>query len=224
MDPIETKFLRIEHVFKLLQALGSVDCALIEKSCQSPIGQLLVFQVPELNLSSKAESVWARKCFEYVGQTVGYDPHFSGDDRPHIYMEELLRFIFSEDAELEETSVILRMVLQRFSSERYGYHNDAFSSDLDTFRLDWTNPKALPPETEECPVHGYNFSKCDILSREDVVAAKDFYRGLEAFEKVPKVRTAIDFLRANDSETSFKDMIIHSLKRVSGNDQLSLVY
>ena len=65
-----------------------------------------------------------------------------------------------------------RLLLQRFSAERYGYSGDTFCGGLAVFRLDWKNPVNMPPEMEECSVHKFEWTKCRILDREDVVAAK----------------------------------------------------
>jgi hypothetical protein len=178
----------------------------------------LVFEVPESDgLSGKEVGEWATRLFTHVGKMVGFDPNFTA--RPHILLEEFGKWVFGDYA--EELSTTWRLLLQRFSAERYGYSGDTFCGGLAVFRLDWKNPVNMPPEMEECSVHKFEWTKCRILDREDVVAAKDFFRKLETTETLPQVRHAIHELTAHE-EGSFKDMAHASFRSVPANHHLTL--
>lgn len=99
------------------------------------------------------------------------------DKSGSISSREMVEWTLSHKAESRPGSLLMKLLIFRFSSERCAdsaEKADAFDDGIDSFQLSWHNPAPPLPESR-CPVHGSNLISCQYLSRQEVVSAKTFF-------------------------------------------------
>lgn len=133
------------------------------------------------------------------------------DSSGAISIEELISWSLGQDSEKTPHSLMLKMLLWRFSSDRYGDSPDVFDDGIDKFRLSWNNPKLLVVQCR-CPKHGDNLMNCTYLSRQETITAKTF------FERITGQSKDFDDAQAfaSRSNKEFEDMVAGTIRKMAG--------
>lgn len=92
----------------------------------------------------------------------------------HIELSDLYNWSLGENSNTNKNALYWKLLLRRFSAERYGCCPENFDDCISNYRLNWKEPK-LPPCQAYCPKHKNNILACEILSRQEVVSAKAFF-------------------------------------------------
>lgn len=100
-----------------------------------------------------------------------------------IELDELVNWTIGDNSNSNPNSVFYKLLLKRFSAERFGSSVDMYDEGITNFRLNWQKPR-LPKCSNICPVHKTKTGpQCSILSREEVITAKSFYEELRGIGK-----------------------------------------